>query len=1057
MSITELSISRPSLIIVIFTVLGVLGLFSYQQLSYELIPKFDAPVVIATTAYPGASPAEVENTVTKKVEDALSGLENVESMRSTSRENVSVVVVNLKQGTDVNQSLQDAQRKINEVQSTLPDEVKTPVIGKFSSDQFPILNIGAYAQVSAIEFFDLAKNRIQPALASVPGVAQVNLIGGQEREIRINVNQAKLEEYRLSILQVVQAVRSSNLDFPTGKIKNDDNQVTVRLAGKLNAVDELRALIVSNNQTTNTPITLGDLAEVQDSPKEAEDISRVNGKDALGIMVLKQTDANAVAVSDLVRKQLNLLEKQFTKEGLSFEVSNDSSQFTLEAVDAVVHDLSLAIVLVAAVMLLFLHSFRNALIVMLAIPTSLVATFILMYAFDFTLNLMTLLAMSLVIGILVDDSIVVLENIYRHLEMGKDKREASIQGRKEIAFTALAITLVDVVVFLPIALAGGIVGNIMRQFALVVVFSTLMSLFVSFTLTPMLASRFSRLEHLNNKSLGGMIFSGFEKLIDRLTEAYISTLNWSLRHKFIVLGSTAVLFFSSFMLVGKGFIGAAFIANSDRGEFIINLELPKDATLKETNAMAQQAETFLLNQEGVSGVFTQVGRTTAMFSGGGGQANLSEINVKLVGKEARSFSTDFFARDMKIELEKRLAGVKVTSGPVSFFGGADESPIQIIVSSTDFDKAEAYAKQLLAWTRETPGALEPKLSYEEGNPELKIDIDREQMADLGLNLQTVGATLQTAFAGNTDAKFSEKGNEYDINIRLDAFDRRNAEDLAALTFLNSRGELIELQQFADVVPGTGPSQLERQDRINSVTLLSKVLGRPSGSVGADIQAKMAENPPPAGVLIAYEADLKNQAEGFGSLGLAFLAALLFVYLIMVALYDSWVYPFVVLFSIPVAIVGAFLAMALTMSTLDIFSILGLIMLVGLVGKNAILLVDFANQRKEDGLSSFDALLDAGRTRLRPILMTTIAMVFGMMPIALAQGAGAEWKNGLAWALIGGLTSSMLLTLVVVPAVYLLVDQTSALLSKIFNRNNSAGGQAANKQPKSTPILEEAAV
>lgn len=1041
MSITELSIKRPSLVIVFFLVLGLLGWFSYSNLAYELIPKFDAPVITATTIYPGAAPGEVEQSVSKKIEDALSGLENVKGMRTTSRENFSLVIVELAQDANTDLALQDAQRKINAIAAQLPDDAKAPVLGKFSSDEFPIMNIGANAQMPPTEFYDLAKNRIVPTLSAIDGVAQVSLVGGQEREIRINVNRERLEGYKLSILQVLQAVQTANLDFPTGKVKNNDGQITIRLAGKLDAVDQLRQVIVFTNPVTNTTIRLGEIAEVWDGPKEATDLSRVDGKSALGILIQKQTDANAVAVSEEVLATMEKLKSQYKTQDLSFSVANNSSDFTLTAVDAVFHDLGIAIVLVAVIMLLFLHSFRNALIVMLAIPTSLLSTMILMYAFGFTLNLMTLLAMSLVIGILVDDSIVVLENIYRHLEMGKKNREAALEGRNEIGFTALAITLVDVVVFLPIALTGGIIGSIMKQFALVVVFSTLMSLVVSFTLTPMLASRFSRLEHLNGKTLLGALILGFERGLDRISDAYVSLLKWSLRRWYVVLGLAGFLFVWSFSLISGGFIGTAFISNSDRGEFIIKIELPKEATLEATNKASKQVEDFLFSKPEVKGVFTTVGRTTDAI-GASTLSNLAEIQVKLVPVEQRGISTDFYARNIKNELEMELPGVKVTSGLVSFFGGADQEPVQVIVSSTDLPKAKAYADELLGWLRATPGAVEPKLSYEEGNPEILVNVNRERMAELGLDLQQVGATMQTAFSGNTDTKFRDGNLEYDINIRFDEFDRQNIDDVSGITFVNPRGERIKLNQFASITQTTGPSLLERKDRIPAVVVSSKVLGRQSGDIGADIQAKIAENPPPDGISIAYDGDLKAQEESFGSLGLALIAALLSVYFIMVALYDSWVSPFVVLFSIPMAMIGALLAMALAMSTLDIFSIMGIIMLIGLVAKNAILLVDFATQRKQEGYSLARSILESGRLRLRPILMTTIAMVIGMLPIALAKGAGAEWKNGLAWALVGGLTSSMLLTLLVVPCMYMIMENIRMFATGQRNKRKAKRQDAA---------------
>lgn len=1027
MSITEIAIKRPSLVIVFFTVLGVLGAISYSRLSYELIPKFDAPIIFVSTVYPGASPGEVENNVTKKVEDALASLENVTSIRSTSFESVSTVTLEFKQDADINISLQDAQRKLSAIESALPDDSDAPILSKFSSSEFPIMQVGATASLPPTQLYDLIKQRVKPALSRVNGVGQISLVGGQEREIKVLINREQLEGHGLSLLQLVQAIQQANLEFPTGKIKSENAQIQVRLSGKLLNLDEIRQLVIANSPLTGSPVRLIDVAEVRDEPKEATDISRLNGENSIGIVVQKQSDANAVAVSQGIQEEMKNLSTLYEKENLQFKIANNSTDFTLDAVDAVVHDIGLAVILVALVMLVFLHSLRNAVIVMVAIPASLVATFIGMYIFGFTLNLMTLLAMSLVIGILVDDSIVVLENIYRHLEMGKNRRQAALDGRQEIGFTALSITLVDVVVFVPIALSGGIVGNIMSQFAWVVVFSTLMSLLVSFTVTPMLASRFSRLENLSEKSVVGVFFLGFEHMLDKLTERYSRALTWALAHKAIVLIATGVIFMASFGLIGGGFIGSAFFTQSDRGEFIIKMELPKDATLKETNLAAQRAEQLLSAQPEVVNVFATIGRTTGVTSQS--TPYIAEVNVKMLPVEERSERADVYAQRMRDELERSIPGAKITTAQVSFFGGAGEAPIQVILSSAQLEDAMKYANAIADELRQIPGAVDVKLSVEEGNPELKVSIDRDRMAELGLNLQIVGPTMQTAFSGNTNAKFRDGSYEYDINILLDDFNRRSLEDVSHLSFTNIRGERIRLEQFATIAQTTGPSMLERKDRASSVTVQSQVLGRPTGTIGEELKARIAKLPPPTGVELAYDGELKFQAEGFGALGIAFGAAILFVYLIMVALYDNWIYPFVVLFSIPVAIVGALLAMALAMQTLDIFSIVGMIMLIGLVAKNAILIVDFTNQLKEEGKSAYEALIESGQIRLRPILMTTIAMVFGMLPIALATGAGAEWKNGLAWALVGGLTSSMILTLVVVPVVYYLVDLIGYYLSK----------------------------
>lgn len=1046
MSLTEIAIKRPSLIIVFFSVLTFLGLVSYSYLSYELIPKFNAPIVIVNTIYPGASPTEVENSLTKPIEDAVSGVEKVISIRSTSFEGLSTVILEFKDGVNTDVVLQDVQRKINAVKSTLPEDAKDPALNKFSSDDFPIMSIAVNTNLPQAAQYDLIKQRVKPALAQVEGVGQINLIGGQEREIKVQVNRQKLENQGLSLMSLVLAIQAANLEFPTGKVKSENEQITVRLAGKFLSLDDVRDVTVGVSNT-GTLIKLKDVADISDNLKEMVDLTRLNSTSAVGITILKQADANAVAVSDGIKAKITSLEQTFSKEKLQFNIANDTTDFTRDAVDAVAHDITIAIVLVALVMLVFLHSLRNSLIVMVAIPASLVSTFIGMYLMGFTLNLMTLLAMSLVIGILVDDSIVVLENIYRHLEMGKNRRQAALDGRNEIGFTALAITLVDVVVFFPITLAGGIVGNIMRQFAWVVVFSTLMSLLVSFTITPMLASRVAKVTHLSAKNPGHLLLIWFERFINMVTDAYAELLRvvikrwWS--SLLVVIGAFALLMMS-FGLVSGGYIGAAFISQTDAGQFIIKVELPKDGTLKETNLVVNKVEEFLAKKPEITDIFSTVGRTTGVLSG---QATpyLAEVNVKMIPKEERTMRADIYAQQVRTELERVLPGVKVETVQVSFFGGADEAPLQIIVSATKLDDAMAYAEELLGYFKEVPGTLGPEISVEEGNPEIKVDIDRQKMAELGLNIQTVGATMQTAFSGNTDAKYRDGAYEYDINVGIDEFDRKDIDDVAQISFLNPTGEMIRLEQFAKIYQTTGPSLLERKDRAASVTVKSFVLGRPSGTVGAEIQAKMAENPPPPGIIISYDGDLKNQTEGFGSLLIAMAAALLFMYLIMVALYDNWIYPFVVMFSIPVAMMGAFLAMALAMQTLDIFAMLGLIMLMGLVAKNAILLVDFTNQMKAEGHNYKEALVISGRTRLRPILMTTIAMVAGMLPIALAKGAGAEWKNALAWALVGGLTSSMILTLVVIPAIYALVDRVGLFFTR--RKGNGGDGNVKYSEPE----------
>jgi len=508
-------------------------------------------------------------------------------------------------------------------------------------------------------------------------------------------------------------------------------------------------------------------------------------------------------------------------------------------------------------------------------------------------------------------------------------------------------------------------------------------------------------------------------------------------------------FFTSFGLVQNGYIGTDFIAQSDRGEFIISVELPNDASLRETNLATLKAESYLKNNPDVIKIFSNVGRTTGVVQQN--MSNKAEINVKLVSKDKRKgqLPSDLYAKNIRNDLEKQIPGAKFRYTPVSFFGGADEDPVQVVVSSASYDEAMKYGNIVKDELTKIPGATEVRLNVDEASPEVRVSLDRRKVAELGLDVATIGQTMQVAFAGDSDGKFRDGAYEYDINIQLNAFDRRKIDDVKNLTFLNNKGQKVYLYQVADIYQATGPSVLSRRDRIPSVIVRSQILGRSLGEIGQDLKDKVATLNLPPSVNIYYEGNLKQQSEGFTTLLLALAAAILFMYLIMVALYDDYVYPFVVMFSLPVAVSGALLALALSMKVMDIFTMLGMIMLMGLVGKNAILLVDFANKAKAEGMSTFEALIESGRTRIRPILMTTIAMVFGMMPIAIAQGAGAEWKNGLAWAIIGGLTSSMILTLVVVPSVYLFVDFLGDKFEYIFTK---IGLPVRKRHKEATPHL-----
>lgn len=1034
MTLTEIAIKRPSLIIVIFAILGLLGTMSYFTIGYELLPKFNAPIITVITVYPGASPSEVESGVSKVIEDGLSSLENVKRMNTFSAENMSSVVVELAGGVDVDKTLQDAQRKVNQVTALLPTGAKTPIIGKFSSDDFPTIQMGATSSLPPSEFFQLIKDDIKPQLASIKGVADIGIVGGEEKAVRVNLNTDKMDSKNVSMLQVIQAINNANMDFPTGKVKTGEEQIRIHLSGKFSNLEDIRELVVAQFPTGGV-VKVKDIGEVVEDKKEIASINRINGKTAVGIILKKQSDANAVEVSRLVKLKISEIEARYKKDNIHFSIASDVSDFTLKAADAVKHDLVLALFLVALVILVFLHSVRDSFIVMLSIPASFVSTLIAFYLFGFTFNLMTLLGLTLVVGILVDDSIVVLENIHRHLQMGKDRRTAAMDGRNEIGFTALSITLVDVVVFLPLALANaGIISSIIRQFSWVIVISTLMSLFVSFTVTPFLSSRFSKKLHIDQNTLWGKINHWLERQVSSFTNWYIVNLKWTLNNKKIVLPVVLLMFIGSCGLIPAGLIGNEFVKEGDKGEGILNVELDKTSTLENTSRYSQKAEEILMKIPEVKMVFANIGGSSSVEVGKAGNYK-AELLVKLTDKNERDFTTKEFIAKAKKDLTEAIPGAKITGGAVGIAGGDNQAPIQLVITGEDPDSVLQIADMLKEKVRKIPGTADVELSVESGVPEVVVDMDKEKLANYGLNVAIVGGTLQGAFAGNDASKFRKGTKEYDIVIMLDGFDRKNIEDVKNITFVNQMGQKIKLSQFAEVRHGTGPSKYQRTNRQSSVTLSSQIAGnRALGDVSKEVDQVIKDANLPPNITTAYVGTVENQAESFTTIGAAFIISIVLVYLIMVALYDNYIYPFVVLFAIPVALIGALLALALTSNNLSLFTMLGMVMMVGLVSKNSILIVDFTNQLKEKGMSTYDALIESGRERLRPILMTTLAMVLGMLPVATATTAGSEWKNGLGWALIGGLTSSMFLTLLVVPAVYMIVDSIKAYFQKNKNQN-----------------------
>ena len=911
MNITEISIKRPSLIIVLFSVLTLLGFIGYKNLSYELMPDFNQPVVVIKTVYPGAEPNEVETSVSRKIEDALSNLEGVDYLVTKSLPNASIIIANLKYGTDLDKTMQDAQRYIDNIRKDLPQDILSPLMSKVSPNDLPIMSISATSNLSSTEFYQKMKDDYLPQIQQIKGVAEITILGGEEREIQVKINQDKLKLYKISMIQVVEAINKSGLDLPAGKVQTDKESNSVRLTGKFTSLEDIKNVQVAM-PVLGSPVYVKDVAVVMDGIKETTSISRYNGKNGIGLMLKKQGDANAVDVSTLVREKFKSIEEQNASAGVAFIIADDSTDNTIAAVNSVVYDLILAVILVSLVMLLFLRSFRNSFIVIVAIPTSLVTAFAVMWLLGYTLNLMTLLAMSLIIGILVDDAVVVLENIQKHLDRGKDKRTAALDGRMEIGFAALSITLVDVVVFLPILFLQVFVADMLKQFSVVVVTSTLTSLLVSFTLTPWLVSRIGKKEDLQPTNFFNRFLLWFEHQLENFTNWYGRQLEWVLSHKLIFTSFVFLLFVMTLGIMKQGIIGKELISTGDQGKFRMALEFDKSTSIHQNNVIAQKIETYIIQQSEVATVFSNVGGpSTGIGSLGVGSANKTEFTIQLKPKkELKNLPTEAFMKKLREELKTQFTGINYSMAALGLIPRS--APIEITLSGSNSNQVMQSGYNLKAMIENIPGADNVRLSVEAGNPEYKIIPDKDKMQRLGLTTAYIGMNLRTAFTGNDDATLSENGTEYPVRIWLDEFSRQNFEDVQQLSIINPMGLPVEVSQFAIVEQGNSPSLLERKDRQPAVTLTSDALGRPSGTVADDVVAYLKENPLPNGIQMTWGSDIKRQNDSFGALGSVLLISFLLIYLIMVALYDHFIYPLVVLLSIPVAGIGAFFALNLSL-------------------------------------------------------------------------------------------------------------------------------------------------
>ncbi|HEX2967579.1 MAG TPA: efflux RND transporter permease subunit [Bacteroidales bacterium] len=1031
MKITDISVKRTTIPVVIFIILALAGIYSYTLLNKEFAPSIEIPINTIMTIYPGAAPSEVESSVSTKIEEAVSAIEGVDKLTVYSFESLSVVMIQYKDNVDADLALQECERRVNSIKENLPENCRESRFMKFDLNMFPVMNIAVNSGIPDKEFFDIVDKEIKTRFQQIEGIANVEILGGNEREIEVKVNARKLEQYGISLMQVQQVLAASNLDFPAGKIKGEESKYIVRLAGKFENLDEIRNLTIGASRE-GTPVKLQDIASVVDGVKESSKLARINGNPAIGISIQKQTDGNAVNISHAVLKVIADFEKQYENRNLKFTIASDNADFTEKAVDNVMIDLVFAIILVSVTMLLFLHTFRNLVFILVSIPTSVISTFVFFRLFGFSLNLLTLLALSIVIGAIVDDAIVVLENIYRHLEMGKSRWQASLDACREIGMTVTSITMVLIAVFLPIGITSGLTGQILKSFSITIVVSILLSLLVSFTLVPLLTSRFGKLKQFDKSKLFDRFLLRIERIINQIRMLILAGLRKTLAYRTTTIFAAIFLLIGSFLLIAGGFIQTEFLDAGDRGEFVLSMELDRKATLEQTNAWCLNVEKKLLDYPEVDIVYTKVGsKSNTMFALETPYS--AEFMIKMVPYNKRNVSSSIFAQQLRKDMLSTFAGPVFNIVQVNVLG-TNTKPVQVFVRSTNLDSAIVYSRIVTDAIRSIPGTTDVVSSIENGDKEFVIRFDREKLARLGLTIGEIGAQMHLAYDGNRDLKFSEGSKEYDIFVSLDEFDRHSKSDVENISFTNRAGQLVKLSQVAAISEGESPSGLTRYKKLPSVSITGNLVGKTVGTFGEEIKAKLAQTSMPQGVDIVYAGDLEQQSKSFSSLLMALLASVILMYLIMVALYDSYMYPLVVMLSLPLALIGALLALALAGKTLSLFSIMGIIMLMGLVAKNAILVVDFANKLQEEGRNVIVAITEATNVRFRPIFMTNLALIVGLMPIAFAAGPGAEWKSSLGWVLIGGLISSMFLSLIIVPVIYVMIDNLTKRVKSRFRHS-----------------------
>ncbi|HET7456064.1 MAG TPA: efflux RND transporter permease subunit [Gemmatimonadaceae bacterium] len=1039
MFLSDVSIKRPVFATMMMVALVVLGIVSYKRLAIDEYPDITYPIVIAQTTYPGASPEVMEREVSRPIEEALNTVQGIYELTSTNLEGISLVRVQLNLGVNVAEAQQDVQAKVARIRRQLPKDIDDPVIQHFDPNDRPIMSIGMQSTERPIrELTDLADQTISQRIEAVPGVGGVNVIGGAAREIRVQLDPSALRSYGVSPVQVMNALQAENQEVPAGRVESGATESLVRVTGRV--VDPRSFADIAVSVRNGVPIRLRDVGKVVDGTADVRSAAFVSGTPAVSMDILKVSGSNTVEVADGVRKAVAELARQLPPD-VKLNVIRDDSTRIRDSLSDVQLTIMLGAVLTIAIIYLFLNSWRSTVITGLTLPVSIISAFFIMWVFDFTVNTMTLLALSLAIGLLIDDAIVVRENIVRHIEMGKSHDQAAKEGTDEIGLAVFSTTMAVVAVFVPVAFMGGIIGKIFFQFGVTVAFAVLVSLFVSFTLDPMLSSVWAdpEVEHgashsdashrpLKMNPIRRFSFA-FNDRFERIADRYPKWLHWSLGHRGLVMaGAVASIVIAGLILPRLGF---TWMPDFDGSEFTVNFKTPPGSRLEYTVSRGLDLAAYIRQRPEVQFTYLSVG------GGFRGTPNNGSLYVRLVPKKERKISQQEMVDQMRGRL-RQVPGVRAfISGSSSIFSPGSRQPIVVNVQGPESSRLKIAAASVLEAIKKVPGAAEPQSSDEGEIPQLNVNVDRQQAWAAGLGVGSIAATLQPLFTGQRATTWEDpQGFSHDVVVVYPDSMRTSAADVAGISVPSTgidprtmQPAMIPLSQVAEVKAGVGPQQIDRRSLERQVSVSAGVLpGYSLGDVADRVRSTIDSLGLPTGYHAVFTGDVQNLNDTKGYVGGALLLAVVFIYLILASLFGSFLQPLAIMLALPLSFLGVTLALLVTRGNINVMTMIGVIMLMGLVTKNGILLIDFVNQQRAEGVPREEAILQSGRIRLRPIVMTTIAMIFGMLPLAFALGEGSEQRSPMAHAVIGGLITSTLLTLFVVPVVYTLLDDAAGWMA-----------------------------